>query len=62
MRAGRLKRDNPDFAAEMLTAMLADFDRLRGLMNLQTDLLKSTKSAQVVDCFLRAFAPEKDMP
>ena len=62
MKEGRLKRDDPDFAAEMLTAMLADFDRLRGLMNLQTDLLKSTKSAQVVDCFLRAFAPEKDKP
>jgi TetR/AcrR family transcriptional repressor of mexJK operon len=62
MEQGRLKRDDPDFAAEMLTAMLADFDRLRGLMNLQTDLLKSTKSTQVVDCFLRAFAPEKDKP
>jgi len=58
MEEGRLKRDDPDFAAEMLTAMLVDFDRLRGLMNLQTDLLKPTKSAQVVDCFLRAFAPE----
>lgn len=62
MKEGRLKRDDPDFAAEMLTAMLADFDRLRGLMNLQTDLLKSTKAAQVVDCFLRAFAPEKEKP
>jgi TetR/AcrR family transcriptional repressor of mexJK operon len=62
MEEGRLKRDDPDFAAEMLTAMLVDFDRLRGLMNLQTDLLMSTKTAQVVDCFLRAFAPEKDMP
>lgn len=62
MKEGRLKRDDPDFAAEMLTAMLADFDRLRGLMNLQTDLLKPTKAAQVVDCFLRAFAPEKDKP
>ena len=62
MKEGRLKRDDPDFAAEMLTAMLADFDRLRGLMNLQTDLLKPAKSAQVVDCFLRAFAPEKDTP
>ena len=62
MKEGRLKRDDPDFAAEMLTAILADFDRLRGLMNLQTDLLKSTKAAQVVDCFLRAFAPEKEKP
>ena len=57
MKQGRLKREDPDFAAEMLTAMLADFDRLRGLMNLQTDLLKPKKSAQVVECFLRAFAP-----
>jgi len=62
MEQGRLKRDDPHFAAEMLTAMLVDFDRLRGLMNLQTDLLKPTKTAQVVDCFLRAFAPEKDTP
>ena len=62
MNEGRLKQDDPDFAAEMLTAMLADFDRLRGLMNLQTDLLSPAKTAQVVDCFLRAFAPEKDTP
>ena len=62
MDEGQLRRDDPDFAAEMLTAMLIDFDRLRGLMSLQTDLLTPTKTAQVVDCFLRAFAPEKDTP
>jgi len=62
MDEGRLKRDDPDFAAEMLTAMLVDFDRLRGLMNLQTDLFKPAKTAQVVDCFLRAFVPQKDTP
>ncbi|MBI3779228.1 MAG: TetR/AcrR family transcriptional regulator [Gammaproteobacteria bacterium] len=62
MKEGRLKKADPDFAAEMLAAMLTDFDRLRGLMNLQTDLIKPAKSAQVVDCFLRAFAPEKDKP
>jgi TetR/AcrR family transcriptional repressor of mexJK operon len=62
MEAGRLRRDDPDFAAEMLTAMLVDFDRLRGLMNVPAELHKSTKkTAQVVDCFLRAFAPEKDI-
>jgi len=61
MEAGVLRRDDPDFAAEMLTAMLVDFDRLRGLINLQTDLPKPTKTAQVVDCFLRAYAPGKDM-
>ncbi len=62
MKAGWLRQDDPDFAAEMLTAMLLDFDRLRGLIDLQTDLLKPSKTAQVVDCFLRAFAPEKDTP
>lgn len=60
MEAGELRKDDPDFAAEMLTAALIDLDRLRGLINLQTDLLKPTKTAQVVACFLRAFAPEKD--
>lgn len=60
MEAGWLRQDDPDFVAEMLTAMLLDFDRLRGLIDLQTDLLDSSKTARVVDCFLRAFAPEKD--
>ena len=62
MDDGQLRRDDPDFAAEMLTAMLADLDRLRGLIDLQTDLFKPSKTAQVVDCFLRAFAPQKDTP
>jgi len=62
MEAGELRKDDPDFAAEMLTAALIDLDRLRGLINLQPDLLKPTKTAQVVNCFLRAFAPEKDTP
>jgi AcrR family transcriptional regulator len=60
MAAGLLRRDDPDFAAEMFTAMLADTDRLRGLLNLQTDLLRPARTTQVVDCFLRAFAPGKD--
>jgi TetR/AcrR family transcriptional repressor of mexJK operon len=61
MDRGWLRRDNPAFAAEMLTAMLVDFERLRGLLDLQTNLLKSAKTAQVIDCFLRAFAPGKDL-
>jgi AcrR family transcriptional regulator len=61
MERNALRKDDPDFAAEMFTAMLVDTDRLRGLINLQTDLLKPAKTAQVVDCFLRAFAPGKDL-
>ncbi|NWG86596.1 MAG: TetR/AcrR family transcriptional regulator [Hydrogenophilaceae bacterium] len=60
MATGALRRDDPDFAAEVLTAMLVDFDRLRGLIDLQTDLLKPAKTAQVVDAFLRMFAAGKD--
>jgi TetR/AcrR family transcriptional repressor of mexJK operon len=62
MAAGALRRDDPNFAAEMLTAMLVDFDRLRGLIDLQTDLLKPAKTVQVVDAFLRMFAVGKDNP
>lgn len=62
MEEGRLRRDDPAFAAEMLTAMLMDFDRLRGILNLETDLVEPAKTARVVDCFLRAFAPTKDIP
>jgi TetR/AcrR family transcriptional repressor of mexJK operon len=58
MEAGHLRRDEPLFAAEMLTAMLADFDRLRCLMTFEMNQNKPDKSTQVVDCFLRAFAPE----
>jgi TetR/AcrR family transcriptional repressor of mexJK operon len=62
MATGQLRRDDPDFAAEMLTAMLIDLDRLRGLIDLQTELLEPTKTARVIDCFLRTFAPVKDSP
>lgn len=62
MATGQLRRDDPDFAAEMLSAMLIDLDRLRGLIDLQTELLEPTKTARVIDCFLRTFAPVKDSP
>ena len=62
MQRGWLRQDDPEFAAEMLTAMLVDYDRLRGILNLQTDMLKPGKTAQVIDCFLRAYAPEKEKP
>ena len=61
MERGQMRQDDPHFAAEMLTAMLVDFDRLRGLIDLQTDLLRPNKTAQVVDCFLRAYAPGKEL-
>ena len=60
MAHGWLREDDPAFAAEMLTSMLVGYDRLRGLLNIQTQLLKPGKTTQVIDCFLRAYAPEKE--
>jgi TetR/AcrR family transcriptional regulator, mexJK operon transcriptional repressor len=60
MERGDLRRDDPMFAAEMLTGMLANHDRLRGLINLETDVVADpSKAERVVNCFLRAYAPER---
>lgn len=57
MDRGELNRDDPRFAAELLTGMLTHQDRLRGLLNGDTDLLDdATKAERIVDCFLRAYA------
>ncbi|HEX8962936.1 MAG TPA: TetR/AcrR family transcriptional regulator [Rhodocyclaceae bacterium] len=56
MDAGKLRRDDPRFAAEMLMGMLTSHDRLRGLINLETELNKDVgKIEKIVDCFLRAY-------
>jgi AcrR family transcriptional regulator len=56
MDAGKLRRDDPRFAAEMLMGMLLSHDRLRGLMNLETNLTDDVgKIEKIVDCFLRAY-------
>ncbi|GAB4440223.1 MAG: TetR/AcrR family transcriptional regulator [Rhodocyclaceae bacterium] len=61
MESGALRRDDPQFAAEMLTAMLGDYDRLRVLIDLQTKRSSEAKRCErVVDCFLRAYAPERN--
>lgn len=60
MDRGELRRDDPAFAAEMLTGMLSNYDRLRSLINLETDApADPSKAERVVDCFLRAYAPER---
>lgn len=57
MERGELRRDDPRLAAEMLTASLSHYDRLRGLLNGETDFLAdATKAERVVDVFLRAYA------
>jgi TetR/AcrR family transcriptional regulator, mexJK operon transcriptional repressor len=60
MAKGELRRDDPALAAEMLIAMLTGHERLRGLMAADTDLLADERRAErVVDCFLRAYRPDR---
>jgi TetR/AcrR family transcriptional repressor of mexJK operon len=56
MDAGKLRRDDPRFAAEILLGMLTSHDRLRGLINLESDLNQDVaKIEKIIDCFLLAY-------
>ena len=58
MASGQLRQDDPLFAADMLLSMLAGMERSRRLMaSAQPDDDAPERVAQIVDCFLRAFAP-----
>ena len=43
MERGELRQEDPIFAADMLTAMLANYERLRGLLTGDTNLLDDAK-------------------
>ena len=59
MDQGRLRRDDPGFAAEMLMGMLLNMNIVRLLCEtLLPDDLAGKRCEQIVDCFLRAFAPQ----
>lgn len=63
MSAGRLREDDPAFATDMLLSMLAGMERTRRLLaarNPEDDA--PDRTARIVDCFLRAFAPTPDTP
>jgi TetR/AcrR family transcriptional repressor of mexJK operon len=60
MAAGHLRRDDPAVAAELLIGMLVGYDRLRGLMNAETEsCADELRGERVVDCFLRAYRPDR---
>lgn len=61
MNAGTLRRDEPLFAAEMLLSMLEGFYRTRRLFGapMLSAEEEQEKVARIVDCFLRAYAPEQ---
>lgn len=58
MDEGRLRRDDPRFAAEMLLSMLEGFDRTRRLLGAPAlpAGLEQDRVARIVDCFLHAYA------
>ena len=56
MREGRLRREDPEFAAETLLGMLSGQERIKRLYGLNGDAGSEKKRvARIVDCFLRAF-------
>ena len=56
MDAGRLRRDDPEFAAEVLLGMLVGHDRVKRLFGVAGAEKESQRAARIVDCFLRAYA------
>src|SRR5262249_39716986 len=54
MKAGRLRRDDPVFAAEMLMSMLAGVDRVKRLFGIN-GAIEERRAARIVDCFLKAY-------
>lgn len=57
MDEGHLRRDDPDFAAEMLLSMLAGMDRARLLFGVDNPAYDEAARVQaIVDGFLRMFA------
>lgn len=58
MDEGKLRRDDPRFAAEMLLSMLEGFDRTSRLLGAPSLPAKQEQGrvARIVDCFLQAYA------
>jgi TetR/AcrR family transcriptional repressor of mexJK operon len=58
MDVGRLRRDDPQFAAELLLGMLVGQDRIKRLFGVEprngSDVARST---HIIDCVLRAYQP-----
>jgi len=59
MEAGRMRRDDPELAAELLLGMLVGHDRIKRLFGVTsngTNGSESRRTARIVDCFLRAYS------
>ena len=59
MAAGRLRRDEPRFAAELFMSMLVGLDRIKRLYGItRFGDADARRSARIVDRFLCAYSPE----
>jgi TetR/AcrR family transcriptional repressor of mexJK operon len=57
MQAGQLRRDDPQFAADLLLGMLAGQDRIKRLFCVQPLAGDDPRhTARILDCFLRAYS------
>lgn len=60
MADGRLRRDDPRFAAEMLLGMLVGVEHVRRLCVAPVpDFDEGARVGRIVDCFLRAYTPNQ---
>jgi len=59
MAAGRLRRDDPQFAAELFMSMLTGVDRIKRLYDVASSATSGDKrrAARIVDRFLAAYTP-----
>jgi TetR/AcrR family transcriptional regulator, mexJK operon transcriptional repressor len=58
MRAGKLRRDDPRFAAELLLGMLVGHERIKRLFGVTAhNGSDAERSGRIVDAFLRAYQP-----
>ena len=58
MRSGELRRDDPQFAAELFLGMLTGQDRMKRLFGVErANGADKARTTQIVDCFLRAYQP-----
>lgn len=60
MRRGELRAGDPEFAVTMLLSMLVGVERSHSLFSAAADQPDPAAAERIVDCFLRAFAPEPE--
>jgi TetR/AcrR family transcriptional repressor of mexJK operon len=56
MEDGRLRRDDPQLAAELFLGMLVGQDRIKRLFGVGCEENEARRAGRIVDCFLRAYS------